>query len=111
MIAESGPDDAVKTVRRRKVCNALIAAAAVHFAAFVATIVALGGDALTGRVEDGHWFLGNHGQLLEVGHATWLLSAIVGRTLVYGTFPIGVIAALVRPRKPGRDRPRFWWKG
>jgi hypothetical protein len=111
VIPEPGPDEAGRTLRRRKICNALIAIAAVHFAVFVATIVMLGGDALTGRVEDGHWFLGNHGQFLEVSHTAWLLSAILGRTLVYGTFPLGVIAALLRPRKPGRDRPRFWWKG
>jgi hypothetical protein len=88
----------------------LIAVAAIHFAVFVGTIVALGGDALTGRVGDGRYFLGNHGQFLEVGHGTWLFSAVVGRTLIYGTFPLGVAAALLRPRKEGSERPRFWWK-
>ncbi|MFL5440482.1 MAG: hypothetical protein ACJ79W_15090 [Myxococcales bacterium] len=89
----------------------MIALAAIHFALFVGTIVALGGDALTGRVEDGQYLLGNHGQFIQVGRGTWLFSAVVGRTLVYGTFPVGVLAALARPRKEGRERPRFWWKG
>ncbi|MFL5436068.1 MAG: hypothetical protein ACJ784_16285, partial [Myxococcales bacterium] len=84
----------------------MIALAAIHFALFVGTIVALGGDALTGRIEDGQ-FLGNHGQFIQVGRGTWLFSAVVGRTLVYGTFPLGVLAALARPRKEGRERPRF----
>jgi hypothetical protein len=97
-----------RTLRRRKICNALIALAAIHFALFVGSIVALGGDALTGRVEDGRYFLGNHGLLLETSSRAWLFSAAVGWTLVYGTFPLGVIAALLRPRKEGRDRPRFW---
>jgi hypothetical protein len=100
-----------RTLRRRKICNALIALAAIHFALFVGTIVALGGDALTGRVDDGHYFLGNHGLTVETTRRAWLFSAAVGRTLVYGTFPLGVIAALLRPRKEGRDRPRFFWKG
>jgi len=100
-----------RTLRRRKICNALIALAAIHFALFVGTIVVLGGDALTGRVADGHYFLGNHSLMVETSRATWLFSAAVGRSLIYGTFPLGVIAALLRPRKEGRDRPRFWWKG
>jgi hypothetical protein len=100
----------VTAVRRRKICNSLIVLAAIHFAIFVGTIVALGGDSLTGRIEDGRYFLGNHGQFIEVSHRAWLASATVGHTLVYGTFPLGVIAALLRPGKEGRDRPRFWWK-
>ena len=100
-----------RTLRRRKICNALIALAAIHFVVFVGSIVALGGDALTGRVDDGRYFLGNHGLMVETSRGAWLFSAIVGRTLVYGTFPLGVIAALLRPRKEGRERPRFWWKG
>jgi hypothetical protein len=107
VIAEAGAE---RTVRRRRICNVFIALAAVHFALFVATIVALGGDALTGKVEDGQYFLGNHGQFFQVARGTWLFSAVVGRTLVYGTFPLGVLAALLRPRKAGSDRPRFWWK-
>lgn len=100
-----------RKLRRRKICNAMIALAAIHFALFVGTIVVLGGDALTGRVHDGHYFLGNHGLMVEATRGAWLFSAAVGRTLIYGTFPLGVIAALLRPRKEGRDRPRFFWKG
>jgi hypothetical protein len=102
--------DADRTLRRRNICNVLISLAAVHFALFVGTIVALGGDALTGRVEDGQYFLGNHGHFFQVGRGTWLFSAVVGRALVYGTFPLGVLAALVRPRKERPGRPRFWRK-
>ena len=101
----------VPTVRRRKICNLFITIAAIHFVLFVGTIVALGGDALTGKVEGERYFLGNHGQFLETSRALWWFSAMVGRTLVYGTFPLGVLAALLRPRKEGRERPRFWWKG
>jgi hypothetical protein len=98
-------------VRRRRICNLLIVIAAIHFLVFVGSIVVLGGDALTGRVEGARYLLGNHGQFIETSRSAWRFSALVGRTLVYGTFPLGVLAALLRPRKEGRDRPRFWWKG
>jgi hypothetical protein len=97
-------------VRRRKICNLLITIAAIHFLIFVGTIIGLGGDALTGKVEGERYFLGNHGQFIETSRAAWRSSAIIGRTLVYGTFPLGVAAALLRPRKETRERPRFWWK-
>ena len=97
-------------VRRRTICHILIAVAAIHFVLFVASIVVLGGDAMTGRVEDGRYLLGNHGQLVEVSRGAWLFSDVLERSLVYGTFPLGVLAALFRPRKEGTDRPRFWWK-
>jgi len=98
-------------VRRRKICNLFIAIAAIHFVLFVGTIVALGGDALTGKVEGERYFLGNHGQFIETSRAAFRFSAIVEDGLVYGTFPLGVLAALLRPRKEGRERPRFFWKG
>ena len=97
-------------VRRRRICNLFIIIAAVHFVLLVGTIVALGGDALTGKVEGGRYFLGNHGQFIETSRAVFRFSAIVESTLVYGTFPLAVLAALLRPRKEGRERPRFWWK-
>jgi hypothetical protein len=96
--------------RRRGICNWIIAVAIVHFVVFVGTILAFGGDAITGRVEDGQYFLGNHGQYVEVPRGTWLASAIVGRTLLYGTFPLGVLAALAKPRRESRTPPRIWWK-
>jgi hypothetical protein len=103
---------AAPNVRRRKICNLLITLAAIHFVLFVGSIVALGGDALTGKVEGERYFLGNHGQFIETSRTIFWFSAIVGRTLVYGTFPLGVLAALLRPRNESRrERPRFWWKG
>jgi len=103
--------DGAPNVRRRRICNLFIIVAAIHFVLFVGTIVALGGDALTGKVESGRYFLGNHGQFIETTRAAFRFSAIVEDSLVYGTFPLGVLAALLRPRKEGRERPRFWWKG
>ena len=104
-------EGAAPNVLRRKICNLFISLAAIHFVLFVGSIVALGGDALTGKVEGVRYFLGNHGQFIETSRAIFWFSAIVGRTLVYGTFPLGVLAALLRPRKEGEERPRFWWKG
>jgi len=47
---------------------------------------------------------------VEVSRGTWLTSALIGRTLVYGTFPLAVIAAVAKPRTDSRARPRIWWK-
>jgi len=102
--------DAASNVRRRRICNLFIIIAAIHFVIFVGTIVALGGDALTGKVEGERYFLGNHGQFIETSSGVYRFSAILGRTLVYGTFPLGVLAALLRPRNMDRQRPHFWWK-
>jgi len=44
----------VSRQRLRQICNWAIAIAIVHFVVFVGTILAFGGDALTGRLEDGH---------------------------------------------------------
>lgn len=96
--------------RRRRICNWIIAVAIVHFVVLVATILAFGGDAITGRVEDGHYFLGNHGQYVKVSHGTWVASSIVEKSLVYGTFPLGILAALAKPRRESRTPPRIWWK-
>ena len=103
--------DAAPNVRRRKICNLFIIIAAIHFVVLVGCIVALGGDALTGKVEGERYFLGNHGQFIETSFGVYRFSAIVEDSLVYGTFPLGVLAALLRPRKEGRERPRFFWKG
>jgi hypothetical protein len=100
----------VNRERLRRICNWAIAIAIVHFVVFVATILALGGDALTGRVEGDRYLLGNHGQSIEVTRGAWLTSAIIGRILVYGTFPLAVLAAVAKPRSDSRVRPRIWWK-
>jgi len=53
------------------------ALAAVNFVAFVAITFYLGGDALNGHVQSGHYFLGLHsnGPFTEVSRAVFVYSA------------------------------------
>ena len=67
--------------------------AIVNFALFVAATIILGGDALNGRIEDGHYFLGDHGQYTEVSPAIYWYSAIHAGTVLL-TLPIVAIMAL-----------------
>ena len=53
-----------------------------------------GGDAFSGRVEGGHYFLGSNGNLVEVSHAVWVYSRIhVISNFV--TFALAIIALTV----------------
>ncbi len=73
---------------------------AVRFVAFVnlALLCAgawwFGGDAFNGHEEGGHYFLGSHGDLVEVSHVVWVYSRIhVISNFV--TFGLAVIALTV----------------
>lgn len=48
----------------------------VNFLVFMAINLYLGGDALNGKIEDGHYFLGSHGKYTEVGYYTFIYSKI-----------------------------------
>ena len=53
-----------------------------------------GGDAFNGRVEGGHYFLGSHGDFVEVSHAVWVYSRVhVISNFV--TFALAVMALTV----------------
>jgi hypothetical protein len=45
--------------------------AIVNFGAFVLIAESIGGDALNGHAVQGHYFLSNHGRLIEVSRATF----------------------------------------
>jgi hypothetical protein len=92
---------------------AAIVAAGVLFALFMADVSRLGGDALSGQVVDGHWFVGEHGRATEVSEADWTRN----RDLAVGTFvafPLGMLSffylllAVIAPRvifrAPADDR-------
>jgi hypothetical protein len=62
----------------------------VTFIAFVLFSIIFGGDAVDGKIEDGHFYFGSHGEYTEVSCGAYvasagyimLLSAIVGVVLV-----------------------------
>jgi hypothetical protein len=47
-----------------------------NFIAFVAIAMYLGGDALNGKIENGHYYLANHGIYTEVSHTIFIYSKI-----------------------------------
>lgn len=70
--------------------NLLKTLALVNFASFFAGCLYLGGDTLNGKIEDGQFYLSNHGKLTEVSEGVYRYSqlhalsvfALVGLTLI-----------------------------
>lgn len=48
----------------------------LNFVLFVALSMYLGGDALNGKIQDGHHFLGSHGKYTEVSYEVFTYSKI-----------------------------------
>ncbi|MEW6640190.1 MAG: hypothetical protein AB1586_06765 [Pseudomonadota bacterium] len=74
----------------------------VNFLSFVIVAVALGGDAVNGRIIDGHFYLANHGRLTEVSEAVYTYSLWHVRS-VFVTQPLAMLAGyLVQREKKAR---------
>jgi hypothetical protein len=69
---------------------AIVVVAVIGFSFFVESI-ALGGDALNGRVVDGHYFVASHGSYTEVTADQWNLSRLHGIAM-FISFPIGMVS-------------------
>src|SRR6187397_35411 len=61
--------------RRELVLGISSIAAAVNFFSLVLMNVLLGGDAFSGRIEAGHYYLGSHGTYTEVSQRVFVYSA------------------------------------
>jgi hypothetical protein len=62
----------------------------INFAIFWVVALWIGGDAISGKVENGHYYVSNHGKLTEVSHAVWTYSQ--AHTIsVFFTHPIGIL--------------------
>ena len=53
--------------------------AALNFVVLLIITAQIGGDAMNGKIEAGHYFVGNHGVYTEVSRRVWILSYL--RTL------------------------------
>lgn len=67
-----------------------IAVGAVNFFWFMAEASALGGDALNGYAQNGHFFVGSHGDYREVGRDTWEWSRAHSISLFF-THPLAIL--------------------
>jgi len=69
----------------------------VNFIAFFAISVMIGGDALNGKIVNGHYFLGSHGHFTEVSANVFDYSAWHARSLII-THPLAIFAAYLWSR-------------
>jgi hypothetical protein len=68
-----------------------------NFVVFFIAAVYLGGDALNGRIIDGHYFLASHGRLTEVKQAVFVYSEWHARSL-FVTHPLALLCGWLSNR-------------
>ncbi len=75
----------------------------MNFLLFFISSLLLGGDGLNGKIEAGHYYLGNHGDYTEVICPIYLLSRAQG-ILLFVSWPFVMVAALVSWTGVGSER-------
>jgi hypothetical protein len=91
------------TEERKQTFEAFAAALAViNFLTFMAIASYLGGDAFSGKVEDGHYYVASHGHYTEVSHVVYLYSKLHVLSIVV-THPLPLIIALMPSRNAARS--------
>jgi len=73
-------------IKRELLFGLLWFAALLNFFLFLLIDVLLGGDALNGKVEDRHYYLGSHGAYTEVSHDVFLYSTVHASLAFVGMF-------------------------
>jgi hypothetical protein len=61
-----------------------------NFAVFWIVAVCIGGDAISGKVENGRYYVANHGRYTEVSREVWTYSKFHSSS-VWITHPIGIL--------------------
>jgi hypothetical protein len=90
--------------RGARIAGFLIYLAIINFVLFSLMSLYLGGDALNGKAEAGHYYLASHGRLTEVSYQVFTYSKLHAYTL-FVTHPIGIIAGIVwTAKKLGRRK-------
>lgn len=79
---------------RVRICFAVFFIGMLNFTVYWFVAVAIGGDAVNGKVADGHYYLASHGHLTEVSRETFHYSLIHSRS-IFITHPLALIAAIV----------------
>ena len=92
----------MSTKMRRYICIGIFIAAFVNFTAFWLAAVYLGGDAVNGRIADGHYYLMAHGRYTEVSAAVFNYSKWHAYS-TWITHPLAFLAALVYWRLNQRE--------
>jgi hypothetical protein len=77
-----------------KSCQAIGLITIINFILFVFIAIIIGGDALNGHAENGHYFLANHGELTEVNYWVFMYSKIHAYS-VFISFPLAILASFL----------------
>lgn len=72
-------------------------AASINFFSFIVVDVLIGGDALSGKVEAGRYFLGQHGAYTQVSRSVFVYSAFHATIALLGI--VAVASAALRMRR------------
>ena len=80
-----------------RLCCTVFFVGIANFAAFAIVASILGGDAVNGKVQDGHFYLGSHGRYTEVSQATYDYSRAHTHS-VWVTHPLAIFAAFAATR-------------
>lgn len=89
-----------------EVCRIIFAVAILNFLLFFLISLFIGGDAFTGKIEDGHYYVGNHGHYTEVSYFVFACSKLHASSVCI-THPLAMVASLVYWITGGRRGP---WK-
>ena len=94
----------MKTFHR--ICEYISGIAIINFLLFFVIALLIGGDAVNGKAEGGHYYLANHGLLTEVSYLVFMYSKLHVYSL-FITHPLGMLAGLLYWLTGGRStRPK-----
>jgi hypothetical protein len=83
---------------KMRASTVFLALALVNFLLFAIEAEHLGGDAVSGRIVDGHCYLSSHGRLTEVSHAVFTYSRIHTWSVI-ASWPFVMLCALFRQKR------------
>ncbi len=75
----------------QRICGIILIVASINFIAFMIITVKIGGDAISGRAEQGHYYVSEHGRQTEVSYPVYLFSYIHTISVMI-THPLGLLA-------------------
>jgi hypothetical protein len=84
----------------RVIFRALVAVGIINFVAFFVIALSIGGDAMNGKIANGHFFLASHGKLTEVSEGVYMYSLWHARS-VFITQPLAMISIELVGPSPG----------
>ncbi|MBI3151601.1 MAG: hypothetical protein HYZ21_05685 [Chloroflexi bacterium] len=77
-----------------ELCRGVALIALINFFLFVIIALTIGGDAVNGSIENGHYYLNGHGKLIEVNYFIFMYSKIHTYSL-FVTFPLALLASFL----------------